>query len=224
MSSWPAAGAAITAGSPPQAKDSTSAFFSGRRFPPRTCRSCRWPPASRPPRPFALSPASKSICAGPTICSSARAKPAAFLSRQRSNPKVCPTQWSWHRHQRASARFPPGLATPATSLDLETGRNHHPPGTPRSPAKIAGARGVRAVRSGGGKRDSSARGTGFYLGARPQRRGARPAGLHRRHGRPRRERFSARRNREWIRNRANRRPARGGERLARLHRELGARS
>ena len=35
-----------------------------------------------------------SICAGPTICSSARAKPAASWLSHDPNPKGCPTQWS----------------------------------------------------------------------------------------------------------------------------------
>ena len=37
-------------------------------------------------------------------------------------------------HQR---EFPPDLATPATSLDLEAGRRISPPIPPRRPAKIA---------------------------------------------------------------------------------------
>ena len=57
-------------------------------------------------------------------------------------------------HQRD---FPSGLATPATSLDLETGRRISPPSPPRRPAKISGARDLRACRSGGGQRRFSAR-------------------------------------------------------------------
>ena len=39
-------------------------------------------------------------------------------------------------HQRD---FPSGLATPATSLDLEAGQHHLAPNPPRRPAKIVGA-------------------------------------------------------------------------------------
>ena len=124
MSKQPGADAAITAGSPLPAKASTSAFFFVRKFPPRACRSCRWPLASPPPMPFAPSPASASISAGPTISSSARAKPAASSSRQISKSEgllhaVAVVGIGINVHQRA---FPPDLATPATSLDLEANR------------------------------------------------------------------------------------------------------
>ena len=77
--------------------------------PADSCRApaaaCRSPPASPPPMRSAPSPASTSTCAGPTICSSARAKPAAFSSRQDSNPKaLLHAVRGRHRHQRASAR------------------------------------------------------------------------------------------------------------------------
>ena len=153
------------------------------------------------PMPFAPSPASLSICAGPTICSSARAKPAAFSSRRRQNPKGCPTQWSLgigiNVHQR---EFPSDLATPATSLDLEAGRAISRQALLVALLKSLERETLRACRSGGAKDDSRARGACVNLDARPQRRGARPASLHGRHGRPRRTRISARQQpqADWL--------------------------
>ena len=71
-----------------------------------------------------------------------------------------------HRHQRASARFDPGLATPATSLDLESGR-----WIERQPLLIALLesleREARAlIEPAAARGHSRAGGAGFDLGAR----------------------------------------------------------
>ena len=213
MSRRPAAAAAITAGSPPPAKGSTSAFFSARRFPPRACRFCRWPRAWPPPRPSAPSPGSTVDLRWPNDLLIGPRKAGGILVEAQPTPKGCPTQCvgiGINVHQRA---FPPDLATPATSLDLETGRRISRQALLVALLKSLQREALRVGRSGGGRNHPRARRTGFHLDARPQRRSAWPASLHRRHGRPRRERIPARRNRGRARHRANRRPRRG-ERLA----------
>ena len=74
-----------------------------------TRAACPWPRALPPPMPFAPPPVSH--------CRSALAQRSAHRPAQNrrhsrrgknSNPKACPTQWSWHRHQRAPAHVSAG--------------------------------------------------------------------------------------------------------------------
>ena len=69
-------------------------------------------------------------------------------------------------HQRS---FAPGLATPATSLDLEAGRRISRQPLLVSLLKSLERETLALARCGGGRDDSSARGAGFDLGARAAR-------------------------------------------------------
>ena len=77
-------------------------------------------------------------CAGPTICLSVRAKPAAFWLRQETTPKGCSTQWSALASTCTSAAFRrPGH--PRNFARHRIAPYQLAPGATRSPAKIAAA-------------------------------------------------------------------------------------
>ena len=67
-------------------------------------------------------------------------------------------------HQRS---FDPDLSTPATSLDIEAGRTHQPPGAADRPAKIAAARDAGRCRTRVACSDSGARSVHVHVDFEP---------------------------------------------------------
>ena len=119
----------------------------------------------------------QSICAGRTTCLLVRARRAASWWRRRLREPALASRWWGSGSMCISGSLTRGLATAATSLDLEAGRTFLVSALLLALLKCWSGRPL-ALADAGGRRDDSAAGRdGFDVDARAERSGAWAAGL-----------------------------------------------
>ena len=173
---------AITAGFPLPARASTSAFFCGRSFLPLVCRFL--PLAAG----LAAADAIRAVSAlavdlrWPNDLLIGPRKTGGILVEARIHSKGLPNAVVPYAvvgiginvHQRA---FPPDLATPATSLDLEANRHIARQDLLLALLKSLQQQALALANPDAAKEVDRARRKGFNVDARPQSGSARPASL-----------------------------------------------